>query len=177
VYRPIDYFAAPRTHNARAVVPQPPPPPRFRLPELKQKVQASPLGFVDPLNTQASLKSIDPLALYCLVCFESKMASNSSIFGKRQSENPPVRRLLQYWWPWLGLTESPLSLTVHVNPVALSVQTAFLSAPAAGFESWPITMHVPQNRMAVVSIAIVKLLMLLFENIDLILPGKYAVLS
>ena len=68
---PIRYFAGPRAHITRPVVPQPLPPPRFRPPELKQKVQTSPLLFVVALSTQASPNSIGPLTLYSFDNFES----------------------------------------------------------------------------------------------------------
>jgi len=163
------YRAGPRTHSACPEVLQPLPAPIFRLPELKQKLQTSPLLFVDPLSTQGSLNSIGPLILFCRDSFESKRASNSSIVGRRQSEFPSDRKLLQYPAAWLGLTEEPLSLTAHVNPVALSFQELLLSAPAAGFESWPITAQVPTHRTVSVSRNLIILSSLLFQSIKLIL--------
>jgi hypothetical protein len=77
---------------------------------------------------------------------------------------------------WLGLTEAPLSLPAQVNPVALSFQTALVSAPAAGVESWPITAQVPTHRMIVVSKNFAKLSRLFFQSIKPILSREYKVL-
>jgi hypothetical protein len=71
----------------------------LRPPWLNKKLQTSPDGVDDPLHTLGPSNCIGLLILIRLLDFESKMPSSSSIVGRRQSANAPVRKLLQYWSP------------------------------------------------------------------------------